>query len=138
MVLYIRQCEIKDIKLCQVGIKLIALGRYGVTMIFWFQTNPETHCSPAMHNFQYKTKILLYKLVKTSLRNSIFGSVVMQFFLITCVFTHISLKNKPNVNILQPFLTLWPFRLSNTANHLWHLHLFLSLEVKTPESPPSS
>ena len=62
----IRQCEFKDIKLCKVKIKLTALGGYLETMIFWCQTNPELHCSPAMHNFQDKTKTLLYKLVKGS------------------------------------------------------------------------
>ena len=43
-------CEIKVFKLCQQGIKLIDLGWYWVTMIFWCQANPEIHCPQAMHN----------------------------------------------------------------------------------------
>ena len=91
---HMRQCEFKDIKLCKVKIKLIALGWYLVTMIFRCQTNPEIHCSPVMHNVQDKTKNLLYKLVKESWKFTIFGSFMVQFFLITCVCTCISLKIK--------------------------------------------
>ena len=50
------QCEFKGIKLCKVKIKLISLGWYLVTMIFWCQINPEIHCSQVMHNVQDKTK----------------------------------------------------------------------------------
>ena len=51
-----RQGEFKDIKLCKVKIKLICLGWYLITMIFWCQTNPEIHSSPAMNNVQNRTK----------------------------------------------------------------------------------
>ena len=51
-----RQCEIKDIKLYQVRTKIIALGCYWVTMIFFGQINPKIHYSPGMHNVQVKTK----------------------------------------------------------------------------------
>ena len=47
---YLRQCEIKVIKLYQVRTKLIALSWYWVTMIFLGQINPKIHCSPGMHN----------------------------------------------------------------------------------------
>ena len=53
-----RQCEFKDIKLCQVKIKLLALSWYLVIIIFRCQTNPEIHCSPAMYNVQDKKKSL--------------------------------------------------------------------------------
>ena len=51
-----RQCEIKDIKFYQARTKIIALGWYWVTMIFFGQMNPKIHCSPGMHNVQVITK----------------------------------------------------------------------------------
>ena len=51
-----RQCDIKDIKQCLLTTKRIAFGRYWVTMIFWWQTKDQIHCSLAMHNFKDKTK----------------------------------------------------------------------------------
>ena len=50
----------------QVRIKLIALVWYWVTIIFWCQTSPKIHCSPAIYNVQDKTKNILSKLVKVN------------------------------------------------------------------------
>ena len=102
---YMRQCEFKDIKLCQVKIKLIALGWYWVTMIFFGQINSKIHYSPGMPNVQVKTIKLSYKLVKASWKLTIFGSFMVQFLLITCLCTHISLKNKLHAHTLHTFLT---------------------------------
>ena len=88
-----RQDEIKEIKLCQVRKKVIALGWYWVAMIFLGQINPKIHCSPGMHYLQGKTKKILYKSEKASWKWTIFGSSMVQFFLlITCFCTHMSLK----------------------------------------------
>ena len=64
--LSMRQCEIKDIKFYQVRTKIIALGWYWVTMIFFGQINPKIHCSPDMHHVQFITKNVLSKLMKAS------------------------------------------------------------------------
>ena len=48
-----------------------------------------------------KKKYLLYKLVKASWKFTILNSFMVQFFVITCVCTHISLKNKPYSHILE-------------------------------------
>ena len=44
-------------------IKLIALGWYWVTMIFWCQTNPEIHCTPAMYNVPDKKKCFVLNIM---------------------------------------------------------------------------
>ena len=90
--LNMRQCEIKVINLCQVRTKLIALGWYRATRIFWCQTNPEIHCSPAMNNVWNK-KYLFYELMKASWQFFI-CSFMEKFFLITCVCSCISLKTR--------------------------------------------
>ena len=81
---YMRHCKIQVIKLCQVRIKLIALGWYWVTIIFWCQINPKIHCSPAMHKVQVITKYLSYKSMKASWKWTIFGSFMVQLLWITC------------------------------------------------------
>ena len=83
-------CEFKDIKLCKLKIKLIALGWNLVNRMFRCQTNPEIHCSP--HTHPPTPKNLLYKLVKELWKFTIFGSLLVQFFLIPCVCTCISFK----------------------------------------------
>ena len=100
-----RQCEFKDIKLCQVKIKFIALGWYWVTMIFLGQINPKIHYSPGMHNVQVITKKKSYKSVKASWKWTIFGSFMVQFLWITCFCSHISLKNLLHAHTLHTFLT---------------------------------
>ena len=61
-----RQCEIKDIKLCQVRTKLIALGWHWVTMICLGQINPKIHFSSGKHNVQVITKNWLSISLKAS------------------------------------------------------------------------
>ena len=77
-------------------------------MIFGCQTNPEIHCSRAIHNVQDKAKNLLHKLVKASWKFNIFYSFMFEFFLITCVFTdmpifykHFSLWGRFSSAIMQ-------------------------------------
>ena len=96
-----RQCEIKDIKLYQARTKVIALGWYWVTMIFFCQINPKIHGSPGIHNVQVITKILSYKSVKASWKWTIFCSFMVQFLLITCFCSHISIKNKLQAHTLN-------------------------------------
>ena len=60
---YMRHFEILVIKLCQVKIKLIALGWYWVTMIFCCQTNPEIHCSPTMHDVQDMWRLCQFSFI---------------------------------------------------------------------------
>ena len=103
------QCEIKDIKLYQVRTKIIALGWYLVTMIFLGQINRKIHYSPGMHNVPVITKKILYKSVKASWKWTIFSSFMVQFLLITCLCSHISLKNKLHAHTLHTFLTLSAF-----------------------------
>ena len=103
--LCMRQCEIKDIKLYQARTKVIALGWYWETMIFFGQINPKIHCSPGMHNVQVITKILSYKSVKASGKWTIFCLFMVQFLLITCFCSNFSLKNKLHAHALHTFLT---------------------------------
>ena len=100
-----RQCEIKDIKLYQARTKVIDLGWYWVTIIFFGQINPKNHCSPGMHNVQVITRILSYKSVKAFWKWTIFCSFMVQFLLITCFCSHISLKDKLHAHTLHTFLT---------------------------------
>ena len=95
--------------LCMRQCEIIALGWYWVTMIFLGQINPKIHCSPGMHNVQVITKYLSYKSVKASWKWTIFGSFMVQFLLITCFCSHISLKNKLHAHTLHTFLTLSAF-----------------------------
>ena len=76
---------------------------------FFCQTNPEIHRSPAMHDVQDNFKNVLYDFMKVSGKFTFFGSFMVQFFLITNFCTCISLKNKLYANILETFLTWWPF-----------------------------
>ena len=93
--------QFADIKLCKVKIKLIALGWYLVTMIFWCQTNPEIHCSPAMHIVQDKTKNILKwpseRVKKISLFWLIYGAVFLDNL---CLYLYFS-QNQT----LSPFLS---------------------------------
>ena len=108
-IIHRRQCEIKDIKFYQARTKIIALGWYWVTMIFFGQINPKIHCSPGMHHVQVITKNLLSKSMKASWKWTIFGSFMVQFLLITCFCSHISLKNKLHAHTLHTFMTLSAF-----------------------------
>ena len=101
-----RQCEIKDIKFYQARTKVIALGGYWVTIIFFCQINLKIHCSPGMHDVQGITKILSYKSVKASWKLTIFCSFLVQFLLITCFCSQIYLKNKLHVHTLHTFLAM--------------------------------
>ena len=49
-----RQCENKDLKIYQARTRIIALGWYWVTMIFFGQI--KFHCSLGMHNVQFISK----------------------------------------------------------------------------------
>ena len=135
---YRRQCEIKDIKLCQVRTKIIALGWYWVTMIFFGQISPKIHYSPGMHSVQVKTKNLSCKLVKASWKWTIFGSFMVQFVWIPCFWSHISLKNKLQAHTSHTFLILSAFQLRDAASHFWHLHKLYRVKVKNQKSSPSS
>ena len=131
-----RQCEIKDIKLCQVRTKIIAPGWYWVTMIFFGQIHPKIHYSPAMHNVQVKTKNLSYKLLKVSWKLTIFGSFMVQFLWIPCFWSQISLKNKLQAHTLHTFLILSAFQLRDAASHFWHLHILYRVNVKKTKKLP--
>ena len=125
-----KQCDINDIKLCHVRLKLIALEWYWVTMIFRCKTNPEIHCSPAMQNVQDKTKKLVYTFVKAFGKFTIFSSFMDQFFLITFVCSWNSLRNLLHAYFLQHF---WHFGyFSSAILQIWRV------EVKNHQSPPSS
>ena len=79
-------------------IKPIALGCFLETMIFWFQTNPEIRCSPAMHNVQEKTKKLKVYHFKL-----IYGAVFLNTL---CLYLYLS-QNLTLRAFLDTFLTLW-------------------------------
>ena len=104
-----RRCGINDTKFYQVRTKIIALGCYWVTMTCLGQINPKIHCSPDMHNVQAITKNILYKSMKACWKWTIFGSFMVQFLLIPCFCSHISLKNKLYAHTLYSFLTLSAF-----------------------------
>ena len=61
---------------------------------------------------------------------TIFSSFLVQFFLLPCVCTCNSLKIQPEAHFWETFLTLLPFYLRDTANHLWSLHLLWMVEFK--------
>ena len=136
--MHMRQCEIKDIKLYQVRTKIIALGWYWVTMIFFGQINPKIHYSPGMNSVQVKTKKLSCKSMKASWKWTIFGSFLVQFLWIPCFWSQISLKNKLQAHTLHTFLISSAFQLCYATGHFWHLHIPYRVNVKNQKSCPSS
>ena len=124
-----RQCEFKNIKLCKLKIKLIALGWYLVTMIFWYQTNPEIHISPPPC-IMLKTKQKIYYINKWK------GHENLPFFLANLwssfswypVFV-LEFISKPNFNpIFEKHF--WHCGHFTSASHYWRLHVLWRVEFK--------
>ena len=99
-------------------------------MIFQYQTNPEIHCSQAMHHVQDKTKISYInneKVQKIYYLLLIYGAIFLNTL---CLFLNLS-QNQTSSPFLETFLTSWPFYLCDTASHLWCLHVLWRVEKKT-------